>query len=787
MIKKLFLFLFIYSNLFSLNITVSLGENNNNSYSLVEISRSEEFRCQHIDSTHLKRDYILCEFGKIPLVNPRGTENSFFVIKPYVDPETKKLFVELLPKFQAKLFPKMLSTLESDPIYKKDFAKAQKWFVLGYKEEVPFLQEKEQVGLNFPIKIEQWRYPTIGSLDVGGVPIEDGNRQEFIEYSEIKRLFDSGEYNTLLNRINRLLRAKDVNRLFMPEILSYKIKALSKLSDREREIVDVGAPWVRNYTSHKDLPEIMFIVSKAYLKMGIIKEANEVLEVLIKEYPSNAFAERGKILQGDRALKEGKKYSAQQLYEEVLYDSSDVEVASLAAFKLAKLLLSNEDLKGATDLFTKIINSNPKFFGEDKEETFLLAQDLADRKVPAVSARLAEILFENMERTEEEFKDIVLAAARWFRDANEYKKSLEFYERYLRDYSYVENIGEVRTEIDYLRFEMDAGTPEERLSLYDLLIQKYPASDIAKGAKYKKMMLYLEENRYEDVAEYLSVFEDLDPNLFPNLQEDVKRIARQLVKINLEEQNCQRAVNLLHQYNILLPSTLDLDLYGCAIESGDFSLAIDLSQKYINSQSAVDSLPWQKRELNALYRKSDFINFTYKAERVARIEKALEKKLDKDLLIRLFNAYDNLERNEELIPLAQEFEQAYPNAPEILDLWRTIIEAKLDQDEFQQAYTYAIKLLNGQRLLGVETFSPFVEFALADSAKEIERYEQAIIVLQDLIAQDLSKEALFEGMFKLGELYALSGNNQRAQEVFGECSETEGDSQWKDLCTERVN
>lgn len=785
MIKRLFFLLLLFSsNLFSLNIIVSLGEDSNSSYSLLEVDRKEPFSCEHIEATHTKRDYIKCEFGKLPLIKPEGTENSFFTIKPYVIKQT--LFIEIIPKYQVRLFPKMIATLEDKNIYKKELEYSKKWFVLGYKKKLPYLKKKELDGINFPIKIKEWDYPTIGTLDVGGFPIGDENNEEFIEYNALKRLYDREDYRTLIARIDRKLRNKEVNKLFMPEILAFKIKALSKQKKKDREIVETGAPWVKAYTSHKDLPNIMLIVAKSYQDMGIIKESNNLLDTLIKEYPGDSNAELAMIYKGDKLITEGKSFSAKKFYEKVLYSSDDIEVASIAASRLGKYYLINEDAKQASDLYKKILKSNPKFFVKDIEESFRLAKDLADRKVPDVAATLADNLFQSITNAEPSYRDIILSAARWYKNARNYEKSMEFYERYLDEFSFVKNIAQVRVEIDYLKFDMDIGTVEERLKFYDNLIGKYPQEEIANNAVYKKMLLFVNEGMYDKAREFLPIFESLDKVLFENLDEEVKRIARKLIKVSLEKRECRTSVELIHKYKILLPDTYDFNMYSCAMASGDFDLAIDISSEYIDELSPVDALTWQKRELDALFRKSNYIDYVLKGERVARIERALDKKADKNIYFKLFEAYVRLGLDEKLIPFLTTIEKDFKGDNEILDLYKYVVESTLRLKNFQDANQYAIKLLNGQRLLGVNTFTSFVEFAIADSAKEIKEYTQGISVLEDLTSSDITKEKMFEALFKLGELYSLDNQEQRSQETFKKCNDLEGESDWKSLCTERV-
>ncbi|MCV6608656.1 MAG: tetratricopeptide repeat protein, partial [Campylobacterales bacterium] len=474
MILRSFLIFFSLTlSLYSIDVTVSLGSNGKQSYSLVEVVSEQNFVCEHIEETHLRRDFIKCRFKKIPLSKPVATENSFFKIKPYI--KRREFYLEVIPKFNGELYSQTISTLENRTVYKKNIVNSNTWLVLGFDGKNPFFKSRKYDGINFPVKIKEWDYPTIGALDIGGYPIGKGkDYDDFIEYNSLKRLFVKKDFRTLLSRIDRKLEKQEINKLFMPEILAFKIKAMDEQGNRQREVIEIGAPWIVSYTSHKDLPEMMLIVAKAYLDMGIIHEANSILDTLITEYPGNSYAEYAMIFRADRWRKEGKTANAKKYYDKVLYSSDDIEVASLAAYRLARYYIVGENLEKAKELYQKIINSNPKFYLKDYEITLNLAKELVDRKIPYIAAQIGEILSNSIDPTSQYYQKQLLYNARWYRKAGRLKKSLEFFDKFLIDYSYVKNIQDIRKEIDFIKFELDEGTSKERLAFYNAIIQKYP-------------------------------------------------------------------------------------------------------------------------------------------------------------------------------------------------------------------------------------------------------------------------------------------------------------------------
>ncbi|MCV6606649.1 MAG: hypothetical protein OIF32_00420, partial [Campylobacterales bacterium] len=304
-------------------------------------------------------------------------------------------------------------------------------------------------------------------------------------------------------------------------------------------------------------------------------------------------------------------------------------------------------------------------------------------------------------------------------------------------------------------------------------------------AKYKKMGILVHEKRHNEIKDYLPTYENLDKKLFPNLNEEVRRIARKLVKVYLDGKDCKNSIDLIYKYNILIPKSYDDTMSYCGFQLGDYDFVVNLSNKYIESNSPADSIKWQRRKADALYKKSDYLEYILQAQRISRIDKALENKPDKEMYLKLFKAYSNIGQNDKLIPLMKEIKEYFPKEARILDLYKTIIEVALKDKKYDTVDLYATKLLNQQRVMNIDVFSPFVEFALAEAGVEQKVYDKAINVLDTLVTQELDLDDRFQSLYRLGELYSLSGNGNKSKETFEKCKQLEGESSWKELCKQR--
>ncbi len=778
--KRLLVFFAAPLALFSLSLVVSRGSYNDEKYSVIELERLEPFLCKEIyEETKTQADF-LCTFSKIPLTRPVESQNDFFYIKPYTKDKIFHLLIQ--PKHKAVLIPQLESMLEAKSLYEEEPRGYRKWIVVGYEKNPPFLQRQKNEGINFAIKMDAGSLPSVGALNIEGEPISSLDNADFKEFNAFEKMFNDGDYSDLLRRINTKLERKEINKLFMPEILALKIKTLVILGREPREILESGIPWVESYTSHKDLPEIMLRVAQAYMKLGIVQEGMKLFNALIREYPGNSYAELAMIYSGEKLQKEGKVSSAKALYEKVLYSSDDVDVASLAAFNLANYYLLSDDVKAASGFFEKIITSNPKFFAADFKKYYNLAKELAQRKSYKTAGMLAKELLGFLDQNNKEYPALLLATARWEKDGGDFNISAEHYAMYLDKYPYMKNAAEVKRELDFLEFQMDAGNDSQKLALYDKIIDAYSGEQIANDALHRKMLLFYKNNLYEQMQATLKSFESLDGAVYSGLAEDVKRITRKLAKHYLSRSRCKEAIDYINGYDLLLPYTLDESIFACAKKVGDYDLALKISRGYIERTSPAQSVRWQENELRVLFDASKYEDFLLKASRLINMQKLLKLRPAEDILRGFFKANLALGKTPALRGALEDYKKYYPSSPGLLDLYKDAVEVYLKSGETDLAMHYAQLLLNAQRFLGVSTFSPFVEFALIQSGAS---KEVAVDLLQDLAPPKVEARHYNKILFTLGELYEQTGRADLAHQSFLKCAQTSYDDEFLPLCKAR--
>ncbi|MDR3347979.1 MAG: hypothetical protein LBN32_05130 [Helicobacteraceae bacterium] len=776
------------SPLAALEIVITSGVSDSETYQTLTLEESEPFECR-LSVAQDERDFLLCSFDRVPAVRPEQKRSIFFDITPIMSADRFEVRIDFL--FQGAVYPILSSTLSAQMIVPNEpTRKSNRYLIVGYKTKPPILHIGSREKLDFPVKFPKITPPAIGALDLSGKPvIHENMRNEGDEYAEIVNAYQTLQPADTLRQIDTLLGANNGSHLFLPELMSMKIKIMDKLGGHDETLIKNATTWVNSYTTHVDMPEILLMLGKAEMRIGLTSDALYHYDTLIREYPETKFADFGVIYRSDRLLARGHVEEAQMGYESVYFNSKDISAASLAASRLADLAIHQDDLSKAAELYTKILQSNPNFFLDDLEGNKELLTLLVDHKLYKPASLLAEIFLGNMTSSDSGYDKRLLELARWQQLGGFKNKSLLNYERYLKEYPFAEDVAVATKERDLLRFSLiSGGDSEENLELYNRICELYPEDEAANRALYEKAKLLLRFGRYEEVYKLLPSFDALDKRLFYDYDQQLRQMERTLLDSFLRENACESAVSLVRERKLDLGFYGSDGLYNCAFGERDFQIALEIINSKLARTSLSQGADWLARRMDVYYTMGNLPLYINDAERYMRMHRALRIPLQGDRYFQLFDAYRRADnKTDKMFELGATIEDRFPKDPRLMDIYATLMNKSRAIGDIQGQYAYAKKLINRHRVTHVGAFTPESELVFAEAAIKQGRNDEAIKVLETALNDRIAPRYQTRILFTLGELLEQNVSADRAGDAFRRCANLEiNDDPWANLCREKL-
>ncbi|GHV05351.1 paralysed flagella protein (pflA) [Campylobacterota bacterium] len=783
--KKALLVLLLTVPLFALEITQTTGIGIDGSYQVLSLDEIEPFACR-VEADGITTQRLICEFGRIPAIKPIAQKNEFFNITPIMGPNHFTLRIDFLHK--AAVYPITAATLtEKAMIPSNKTTVARRYTVLGYRQTMPLLQQHDRDSLDFPVEFPAITPPQIGTLDHLGRPITQNNgNDEGADYARILTINETLGAVDALREINMRIDETSGRHLFMPELLALKIKILDKLGGHEEELISIAAPWVNSYTANAQLPLMLLLLGKAEMRVGLTADALYHYDTLVREYPESSYADFAKVYIADRALARGRAEEAQLGYQDVYFNSPDIPAASLAASRLAEIAILQDDVAAAADYYVKILQSNPDFFLDNIAGSRQLMMLMAEHKLYLPASMLLEFLLPRYDSTSVEYEKRVLDLARWQRLGGLDTKSFETYKRYLNEFPYAASRTVAKKEYDLLEFALGRDSDEANLELYDYIYKTYKGDEVADRALFEKAKLLLRFERYKEVHGLLSTLDRLDHKLFYDFDQQMSQTERILLDSFLRESACENAVKLTLERSLNIAFYDNEKLYECAYGERSFDLAQAIITNNLNKTSPAKGEKWLSRRIDIYYETGNLPQFITDAERYMRMNRALRTPLDENRYFQLFNAYQRLGHDpQKMYELGAIIETRFPKDPRLMDVYAALVSTARGLGETTKQYEYAKKLINRHRITHVGAFTPESELAFADAAVKQGKSDEAIVVLQSALDEQVAPNYQARLLFTLGELLEDNDRKEQAVAIYEQCSKLDTQDQWAKLCQEK--
>ncbi|HEA8244101.1 TPA: flagellar protein [Campylobacter coli] len=781
--KIIFLVLLSICTLFSFELTLNTGRENNQAFAVLHASNDLDFTCQKItieDKIHFE-----CEI--IGVVDNKLNDQSFTAFDLKFIKEPQKIKMIILPKMSARMFD-LSQNIYIDKELDSSSAHKSKSFTFIFTPELE--RAKDYDGLDFNINFPHESLPYVGALDLNSDPVIIPQSADINTYLRIKNEYDKANYAQVItdaqNAINRYRGS-----IFMNEFILYKLRAQSQIYTQDpnmrdqqvlEKMIDEAKNWNRTFTSDKNFPEVLYIMLRTYIALSQRADIEYTMSILNNEQPNNYFTQLARLDYADYIYSLGEKERAIDIYENIYFNTQNLDLAARAAMGLIKDYLVNNQINKAVQYVNTILKANPEYFPKDMFRSLELAKLFNQHKQFDISASIYEDVFAKMpkidSRYEQVLKDLALTLAMTSRSSDA-KKYLDLYMDNYLDGKYLDEIRKANDEVFFALADNNATFLHQR---YANLMKEYAQKDenIANRALSEDVALYYKEGNLSAVLTYKDQIEQ------KKLADSVKLLeqaATQLLNKDLKADNCINAVKVFTQFNsyeIGQKIENKKQMLACLIRTSNMQQAMD----YIDKNYNEDSIYYGLQKASILYDDKQYPSVLNIAREISnsRILKSDEENFKAYYL--QFLSYLKMNDYNMAIKILQILE-SFPMNFTMVEAYDNLLIYANDHNMQTTILNYAPKAINYQNLKGINLFSPNLEFIYLDTLAKTNQNQESLAVLTDLLKLKLSDEDRARALYIQSMTYERMQNVQAQKESLRQCLELKTTSNWQNLCRDK--
>jgi len=744
-LKKL-IFLLFSLPLFALKIVVDTT----NDYSVLTMTNNNPFMCKQKN----QNEYV-CKFFTLPSTPVFSTNSLYFKLTPFFQKNRFYLKIDVKNKSFIKSFKNNLYDGYNKRL--KNLDKAKKWVIISYKNKLPFLSNKPIKGLKFPLQVDTDFY--LKAIDANGNPLDyDTQTGDVIEYFTILKLFR--KKTLLLNRIEDFLQMYP-DSIFLADVLYIKTKLLDEEGNID-EVINISKEWVSKYSTNEHLPEVLLLLAKNYANQGLIEDATYIYERLFTEYANSKYAYEGMVYLADQLYSAGDSKRAFELYKQALSNTKDIEVASLSASRIAQRYLDEGNIKESVKYYEKLFKANKQYLLRDKIEAHKLAMQLAKHEAFGIALKITKEIFAKLKPSDDMYEVILYNLAKWSYENKNFQESEKYLNAYLDKFPFGDWADEMKDIKDKILFELNDNNTTLTLNRLDNLIEKYKDSEISQKALLKKGEILYKLKKYKDVLK-ISKNVELNKSMILNS-------AKNIVIIDLKNEQCDEAMKYYKEYNVTLNNKFDDKLFKCSYQTRDFNIASRVCNKYLLKEDKI-ALKWLKNKAKVFEAKNEYKKLALIIDDICAIQKTGCYKWK----YKQFFAYYHLNKPNEFLKIASKLKDNIKN----IDIFMKVVLYAKQKENNLLVYTYSKKILKLQQKYKTFAQSPFIDFIFVNSAKKLNKKNEAIKVLKTLVKLNIDDEN------KARAYYMLSSMTTK-KEYLQKCIQLKNSKTWKPLCKDSM-
>ncbi|TKX28164.1 flagellar protein [Campylobacter sp. MIT 12-5580] len=781
--RILCIFLLSFSALFSFEIVLNRGSDNNNPFGVLHLKNDENFTCKEFEEGDLK--HYECEILGVVETRLDNQSFDFFDLNFTKTNQLTQIFIQA--KIPSKMFNLSQKIYDENVVLSDNSDTNSTSFTFVFSDEIAYFKDHD--GLDFDINFSNLQTPFVGALDLNSNPVLIPQSADINTFLRIKEEYEKQNYTQVITDASNAIERYQGS-IFMNEFILYKLRAQNQLytytpdfrnQNQLEQMVEDAKEWSRTFTSDRNFPEISYIMMRAYMALEQRANMEYVVEILSNEYPENYFAQLALLDYADYLLNLGDRAKAQIIFNDLYYRTQNVDIAARAGLSLARLALIADDTNQALNLINTITNANANSFIQNKALSLELAKLLYDKNNPQISAMIYERVFNSLNRSDEEYEEVLKNLALALSKTNEYQKAKRYLDLYTDEFGDGEHLALVKEAADRIFFDLKDGNSSFLHEKYQSLMKEY-ANEIAAKALLYDVKLYFDENNTQAVLDYKDEIERYNN---PEMKNLLERAAISRLNEDLRVDNCSEATSLFQaykEYEIGQKINNKKAMLACLKRN----LQVSLAEEYIDKNRQEDSIYYDLEKSELELNAKNYANTIALANGVidSRTMKSDEERFnayyfkflaqlrqdDYNAAIKSLEALERFEMNFKMVELYHEF-LLYCN----------------EQNLTTSILHYAPKAIDFQNLKGVNVYSPELEFMYLDALNKSGNFSEALAVLTDLIKLNLDAEQRARAFYIQAEIFEKTQNLNAQRTSLTQCLDINTSSNWQNLCREKMN
>ena len=632
-------------------------------------------------------------------------------------------------------------------------------------------------GKQIPTKTKETIINTLNQLDEVKAIALDGKLHEAFE--KLKIIKDNNKVS-LLNA--------DILILYSELVIKTNSKQHINSTSNELEVA-INSSLI----DQEDLLKAYLILIDLKLNINKVEDARYYAQTVVDIFDDEEAKAKGKISLA-KIFKYQKDYKkASKVIFEVLSDTKDKNIASIAANELFDIYLLEGRKEEANELMRQILATNPSFYSSD----YIVANQRVDLFLKLDMTNFAIDILKNLIITSK--KDDILEQTK-YKLANLYMKLYDKTDTYLKlaKILYKDIIDNYPKSVNFDNSSMfyDEIKMRQKAILPNEVADKYPDNEAMQNKALLQELINNNFNKkYEDVIKMKKIYQDIPKDVlkrfgYENVDELLDMSHLGLIKEYLKEEDCIKLSYILKDLktdifkDIVNDDSLKQQFISCmrevpSIENYKQIKDIFKDTKDLDIYLILEAMALDVEEID------DALYYSSKIEKSKDKEMLKEEFLYKYQILKIDNNTGKLDRffknsleNNDLI-------EANIEKPIIIDFYYDLYLYLIKEGKEEEAFKILNSLNNKQNEFKAFVYSPFVESELSRLLKKQNNFQDAVnyLVLALEHAKNIKPEDEVKLYYDILTLYDSLGQKEQKEIYLQKCKNINiEDNFYKNMC-----